>query len=57
MYGSSISIPPSSGLVSGTGVVRLESVLERHWESWLRRLEMLLLDREEDGEDLPGELS
>ena len=42
---------------SGTGVVRLDSVLERHWESWLSRLEMLLLDREEDGEDLPGELS
>ena len=40
----------------GTGVVRLElnSVLERHWECWLSRL---LLDREEEGEDLPGELS
>lgn len=42
---------------SGTGVVRLERVRERHWESWLSRLEMLLLDRLEVGEDLPGELS
>ena len=42
---------------SGTGVVRLERVLERHWESWLSRLEMLLLDSDDDGEDLPGEVS
>ena len=42
---------------SGTGVVKLDSVLERHWESWLSRLEMLLLDRLEAGELLPGELS
>ena len=57
MYGSSTSIPPSRGLDSGTGVVRLERVLDRDWESWLSRLEMLLLERLEDGEDLPGALS